>query len=827
MKKIFFIIILFLNFSISHSINLESLTDATEDIQEVQEDLKNLSKADNDIAKSIDSAVEQLNKATEFVNKSLKENNVDSAIKTLEFIEKSLGDVVNIVPQELTSDMSKVDMSQFDKDKLDTVMSITKNMNKNKEQNLNELVSNMIEMQRKGLDVQEITSNLKDLGIDTIEISVQQEKFNEMSKWSKEQWADSYDGSVIINIGNEVIVDKEIDNKILELENKFSQNNSKLLVTRNDIKGLKDELIPINSQMVSLSEKKKNLVDQYNAELLKQDLPGITEEEIANSKAISDTLAVEITNLSGQLNEFKNQSDKITNNIISLNNDLQVLDVETSEIAGQITKLNDDLQNIIDIKADLAISEAKKADIKIEEEIIGSIAKLDNISIIKIEGTNTFRIVDTDFLTDKSGKFKLPKGTMTVNGNIFSAGALQPEKLLSFEKMNLTGGYKVSYSKAAMEQINSTGKIVGGTQNFSGSSLGSWVLVDVSTGKQMRNPFTGHQGSIVCEASTCGPNGSFGKQAAKFGGMYVIENLANPKTGNVAGMCSGGNCEFNFGQNVVSTDVAKANIEAAREITEINSDVAKNVITNSSELASNVIDKLSEVASRGQNSNRLQQTIQEINKSQAAAAQMIAYSTGTTMTNSLSSQTAMDALAGQITRDMVQGATNEFNSTSEQLREAQQAVSTATAQVAQAASQLASATTDASRAAAEAAQAAAQAAQAAAQEQASAVEAAQAAAQEALQAAQQATQDIQQAARDAQQAAGDVVAGISGNDMAALSQLANDALGVWQEVDAQGRAVNDQQIVCTASQCGSGGHFGQAAASRGNSYTRTNRTGGY
>ena len=101
------------------------------------------------------------------------------------------------------------------------------------------------------------------------------------------------------------------------------------------------------------------------------------------------------------------------------------------------------------------------------------------------------------------------------------------------------------------------------------------------------------------------------------------------------------------------------------------------------------------------------------------------------------------------------------------------------------------------------------------------------AAQAAVQAAQAATQEIQQAARDAQDAASDVVAGISGNDLEALGQLANDAIGVWQEVDAQGRAVNNQQIVCEASMCGAEGAFGKAAASRGNSYVRTNRTGGY
>ncbi len=1578
MKKILFILILFLNFSIAYSIDLESLSEATEEVEKVQEDLKNLSKSDNDIANTIDSAVEQINIATEFVKKSLEENNVDSAIKTLEFIEKSLGDVANIVPQELTSDMSKVDMTQLDQDKLDTVMSITKNMNENKEQKLNELVSNMIEIQGEGLEVQEITSNLKELGIDTIEIGVDLEKVNEMSKWSKEQWAESYEGSVITNAGTEVIVDEEIDNKILELENKLTQNNVKLLETRNNLKGLENELTPLNSQIVSLSEKKKNLLDQYNSELLKQDLSGITDEEIANSKTLSDGLTVEISNLNNQinqienqsanikqqvaslntelsneiavsndinskisqlnqqiqnnqnllrskqaeleqiknsspnitsvnnelnerlqkaslerdfiqtqfersidkevehfqiyanvfsddmseeeidfafkevgallsgdprktrafdiekygtfaglsqseiqsginaamnddwgtqkkvvkniysklsknpnwvvdvpsdaglnvliaeeqaiqeavfvmdqsrkvqaevdkiinqrtaqyqdvlsinqpewaiesaslygkakeyvdkefnslasqnaeysnllnqisekqselkildelnnerqnkinsliaplqnemqkaydemsdiqnksivkqiqkneyinsiggyaklsrdqgnpeygnwikninnfdneigalnseitkssteyfnksseinkirienqtsmsewnqyyslnnevnklnfnkisieseinkqaranvinlkknaveevnkiraeevaktnglynteeavfnvlnkiptfdeaqrkrakevisggyyaisggqiigyddkaagliaaldsdantydafkaavdnvkkigktpafdshhyemtnvklaaivhsrlngnydymnfgesdklqlstadrarleqelsklygsnnpklnvlnteidqlnnqintnrsklanvnqditkleseinslqtsegeinnqlnqltselnvkqslisekknslsalqseldpisgkinelenqraglnekldqqinviaeqlknqgqssadtealkskfeseiaaidsqLNEFKNQSDKITTNITSLNNDLQVLEVETPEIAGQITKLNADLQNAIDIKADLAISEARKANIEIEEKIIGSIAKLDNKSIIKIEGTNSLRVVDTNLLTDEAGKFKMPEGTMTVNGNIFTAGAVQPEKLLSFEAIDETGDLKVSYSKAALKQISNTGKLAGGTQSYSGSTLGSWVLVDAKTGKQMKNPLDGHQGSIVCEASTCGPQGSFGKRAASFGGMYVLESLANPETGNVAGRCAGGNCEFNFSQNVVSgiatnvsqtttnsaanitqsvelSEVTKANIQAAREITEANADVAKNVITNTSEVSSNVIDKLNTIASLGLGNklgnigtctsgdncglSRLQITIKEINKSQAAAAEMVASGIGTTITHSLSTQTAADALAGQMARDMVQGASNEINTTSQQLREAQEALANATTEVAKAA----------------------------AQESVNAAQAAKTAAQDALQAAQEATQQIQQAAAEAQQAAGDAVAGIAGDDLEALSQLANDALGIWYEVDAQGNKVSGG-MVCEASHCGAGGAGYNDAQSRGNTMIRSNRTSGY
>jgi len=156
MRKFLFFIIIFLNSNLVYSIDLESLSEVTSDIEKVQEKLGKLSSNDGEIAKTIDSAVDEINKATEFVKKSLKENNVDNAIKTIEFIENSLSDVSSLVPQELITDTSKIDMTQFDKEKIDTVLSITKNMNEKKEKKLNKLVSDMAEMQKEGLEVQEI-----------------------------------------------------------------------------------------------------------------------------------------------------------------------------------------------------------------------------------------------------------------------------------------------------------------------------------------------------------------------------------------------------------------------------------------------------------------------------------------------------------------------------------------------------------------------------------------------------------------------------------------------------------------------------------------------
>ena len=188
--------------------------------------------------------------------------------------------------------------------------------------------------------------------------------------------------------------------------------------------------------------------------------------------------------------------------------------------------------------------------------------------------------------------------------------------------------------------------------------------------------------------------------------------------------------------------------------------------------------------------------------SQAAAAAAAASETANKITHAMSTQTASSAIAGALARDMVQGASNEVNTTSQQLREAKEAV--------------ASASTEAQKAAAEAK---VQSAQAAAD-----------AARDALNAAQEATQEIQQAARAAQKAAGDVVAGISGSDLEALRQLPNDALGVWTLVGPDGKPVasgKHKGIVCNISSCGAGAAWAAEEHAKGNSYVRTNRTGGY
>ena len=92
--------------------------------------------------------------------------------------------------------MSNIDMEAFGEEKMNDVLSITKSMNVKKEKNLNELITNMSEIQNKGLNVKQITYKLKSLGIKTIEIKEMDiAKIEEMKKHDNKKCILWFDGT--------------------------------------------------------------------------------------------------------------------------------------------------------------------------------------------------------------------------------------------------------------------------------------------------------------------------------------------------------------------------------------------------------------------------------------------------------------------------------------------------------------------------------------------------------------------------------------------------------------------------------------------------------
>ena len=72
---------------------------------------------------------------------------MEDAIKTLEFIERTVTDVENIIPQEFGSDMSK--LSAIAKEDMDVVNEVTAQMKTVKEEKLKDFMSELVELNQR------------------------------------------------------------------------------------------------------------------------------------------------------------------------------------------------------------------------------------------------------------------------------------------------------------------------------------------------------------------------------------------------------------------------------------------------------------------------------------------------------------------------------------------------------------------------------------------------------------------------------------------------------------------------------------------------------
>ena len=263
----FTIIILF--FSLSKSYSIEDVTEFTDAIGEAREEFNKASEANTDQSKIIDEAFKEIDKATEYAQEAINNNNSEDAIKTLEFIEKSLTDVESIIPQEFSSDMSKIDTSAISKEDMETVNELTAQMKAAKEIKQKEFKSDLIEINLKGIDTASISQKLNDLGVNTIQLDIVLDKDKKIETWTKQDWANSYTGSILSYDGKEVVADKDINAKMVALEEKFQKNSALIENKRNELSLLNSQLNPISSELESLNEKKSLLTAQYNLEIYK------------------------------------------------------------------------------------------------------------------------------------------------------------------------------------------------------------------------------------------------------------------------------------------------------------------------------------------------------------------------------------------------------------------------------------------------------------------------------------------------------------------------------------------------------------------------------
>ena len=378
LNKILKVTLIIIFFIISKSYAIEDVSELTNAVNEAREEFNNVLDATNEQSKIIDEAIKEIDKATEYVQDAINNNNAEDAIKTLEFIEKSLSDVGNIIPQEFSSDMSNIDIAAMSKEDMDIITEMTTQMAVVKEKKENDFMADLFDLNLKGIDTVSISENLDGLGIDTIKLVLDVEGAENLEKWSKEQWAKSYTGDILTSTGSEVITDKEVPSKIKELEDKFQENTFKIENKRIELVSLNTQLDPLNNEVQSLNEKKTILTSQYNLELAKLGTKNLSELETQNTIELSEKLNNQIENISNEVLQTEQKSNSLSAEISSLKKSLNDQISQSNKIREDIKNLN---QNKLELSDSIALQTAKLNELKGQNSELSSNSNIAELTV--------------------------------------------------------------------------------------------------------------------------------------------------------------------------------------------------------------------------------------------------------------------------------------------------------------------------------------------------------------------------------------------------------------------------------------------------------------
>ena len=139
--------------------------------KKIREQFKSLTGVtDSPEAMIIDHAIEEMNQVMEFAHESFKDNDLEMTAMTLDYIDRSLNDINHLVPKEFTNDLSGIDMGSMPEEHVQQIMETTQQMQVNKKEKLTSLVEGMTEIEQKGLNLFEVSKNLNEIGVETLNV---------------------------------------------------------------------------------------------------------------------------------------------------------------------------------------------------------------------------------------------------------------------------------------------------------------------------------------------------------------------------------------------------------------------------------------------------------------------------------------------------------------------------------------------------------------------------------------------------------------------------------------------------------------------------------
>ena len=176
--KKFFIILLFNLFFFSNSfadidktIN-ESIEKEFEDYKESLEKFKNkidkLKEQDLNEAKIIDQSLSELKQLLSFTENNLELNKQEELLDSLKVIDKYLGDISKVIPNQFSRVASNEDNENIDENTLKVMTSIGTSMKSKKAKKTSDILISMNNLEENGLNIYSVNQKLIDLDVSTI-----------------------------------------------------------------------------------------------------------------------------------------------------------------------------------------------------------------------------------------------------------------------------------------------------------------------------------------------------------------------------------------------------------------------------------------------------------------------------------------------------------------------------------------------------------------------------------------------------------------------------------------------------------------------------------
>ena len=167
----FVILVFFITRLVKSDDDLEkSYKNFVKETNKIRNQLDSLPASTSKQAMAIDKAIKEMDRAVEFAQENFKTEDFEITEKTLNFIDRSLTDINNSVPKEFVNDLTVVDMSKLKDKELKEVYQVSIEMKNNKKEKLTSLVKDMTEVDKKGLNLFEVSKNINDLGVKTINV---------------------------------------------------------------------------------------------------------------------------------------------------------------------------------------------------------------------------------------------------------------------------------------------------------------------------------------------------------------------------------------------------------------------------------------------------------------------------------------------------------------------------------------------------------------------------------------------------------------------------------------------------------------------------------